>query len=220
MRSLSHDLRTPLNSALGYAIMIEDCIEDDAPKEEIIDCAKNIQTAVQRLVEMLDKSTQLAHITAGNIDIHSTKISFSDLLEKTKASFRKKHNGNPLIIENNVTSHQSVFGDFSLLKQALEELLENALIFKSGKVVFECLVEDEHIYLTIADDGRGFDDEQREQLLSPFKQSRDAKSLGAGCGVGWNIAEGLIKLHKGKLTIKNNNSGTLIRITLPNPDKL
>jgi|GEM_PF-6719357 len=216
MRSLSHDLRTPLTSALGYALMIEECLEDDEP-EEILDCANNIQIAIHCMVDMLDKTSRLAHIGSGNIQAHPAPLNFRLFFDIVMKELGKRLEGRTLSIMNTVDPDLSIEADLDMMKQVFVEVLENAVLYSPPNS--ECIISYDEDTFVFQDKGRGMDDEAIEKALTPFGQSQDAKSLGAGCGLGINIAKGLIETHKGQFLIESSvGFGTSIKICLQQSD--
>ena len=99
--------------------------------------------------------------------------------------------------------------DFGLLRQALGNLVDNALRHEPDgqRVVIRGRAEAGSIRLEVVNHGPTIPAEERERIMEPFYQSRDGRSVMGGVGLGLAIAHGIVAVHDGALTVADTPGG-------------
>ncbi|NMB51615.1 MAG: HAMP domain-containing histidine kinase, partial [Bacteroidales bacterium] len=123
-------------------------------------------------------------------------------------------------IINDNTTNPNVWLDSEQMTQVLTNLIKNAVdaMPRGGKI--DMILEDtlSDVTIIVKDTGTGVKEEDRAKMFEPFYTT---KSLGHGTGLGLATAYGIVKMHKGKITVESNNdpakgqTGTSFKIVLP-----
>lgn len=148
-----------------------------------------------------------------NPDVSTQKpIDINECIHQSKRLISNQTIGD-LKVQLKLGEVPSIAGSPILLTQAISNILTNALEAKpkSGTVFIESKLKDDHIYITIKDDGVGIPKDQLENIFRPFSTSDQTKK-----GLGLNIAESIVHQHQGHIFIKSKPAeGTIVTIELP-----
>src|SRR5215208_490794 len=203
----AHELRTPIQSIMGYAEMLKSFPEKTSTY------VQPIERNAQRLYKLIQDILDITKIESGNLAL--TKTHF-DLQEKINNVIKdlttaKKIDG----INQNVqfvfhpNDSVKVFADKERIYQVISNLIRNAAKFTNGKeakieIILEKIKEDkkELISVKIKDNGTGIDPEILPRLFSKFT----TKSEFGGTGLGLYISKKIIEAHDGTIRGYNNNN--------------
>jgi signal transduction histidine kinase len=211
--SVSHDLRAPLRSIDGYSrVLIEDYGEklDDEGKRTLKVIMKNA-LKMGHLIDDLLAFSRLGklNVTKVNLDMNSL---IRGVVEEFKAQYRKEAtiNINPLL---------SVQGDRSMLKQALGNLIGNALKYSMKKeqsiVEIGSFAENDSVVYFVKDNGAGFDMQYYDKLFGVFQRLHSANEF-EGTGVGLALVHRIITKHGGKVWAEGKiDEGATFYFSLP-----
>jgi light-regulated signal transduction histidine kinase (bacteriophytochrome) len=193
--SVSHDLRTPLQSVLGFSeLLVERChAQLDGRSKQYLQC---LQEGCYRMVQLIEDMLMLSRIKRTEmakemVDLSALAKSISSTLALTQPSRRVTF----VIAEGLVTT-----GDAGLLRVALENLLGNAWKFTSKKqrarIEFG-RAENPPIYF-VRDNGAGFDMAYANKLFSAFQRLHNASEF-PGTGIGLATVQRIITRHGGRI---------------------
>jgi len=215
---MSHDLRTPLNSLLGYVQILQR--KEDFPAKylnEIKIMGKSSEYLLSLINDLLDLTKIESNKLELNIDVFNTNDFlnpivelFSQQAQKQKISFRYEVEGDLPF---------SLLGDENRLRRILSNLLDNAFKFtKQGHVALTVRYQESVFILKIEDTGCGINEENLHAIFEPFNQF-SRKSDNDGVGLGLYISRYLVELMQGALSITSQlNRGTTCSLTLPLPE--
>ena len=121
---------------------------------------------------------------------------------------------------NDLTTNSDALLDSEQMMQVLTNLIKNAFDAMPAGGQIDIKLEDtlSDIIITISDTGTGIREEDRSKIFEPFFTT---KSIGQGTGLGLATTYGIVKMHKGQITVESNNNpakgptGTSFRIVLP-----
>jgi signal transduction histidine kinase len=195
--SVSHDLRTPINSVIGFSrILYEDYSDvlDEEGKSMVI----RIINSGLRMNELIDDMLSLSKVSRQ--EIQRTVINLSKLAEDYIAELMES---DP---ERNITifiqPSMIISGDEKLIKMALQNLLRNSWKFSSktpdAHIEMGSFIENKENIFFVRDNGAGFDMKFAEKLFEPFKRLHSDKDF-PGTGIGLAIVERVIKKHGGRI---------------------
>lgn len=219
--TMSHELRTPLNSVIGFSELIANMKDRQLTDEQVIEYATHIHESAGHLLNVINDILNLSKIQSGRIQLQPAVFELKDLVMKTVAMLAPKAEKKGVKITARVESQiHEVIADRVKFRQVLINLIDNAIKYTRGPgtVGLSCEALDEkNIRLLIVDTGIGMDERELELARIPFGQVDSSHSrLVEGTGLGLPIAEELIKLHGGTMTILSaKNIGTEIEVILP-----
>jgi signal transduction histidine kinase len=208
----AHELRTPIQSIMGYAEMIKSFPEKTSTY------VQPIERNAQRLYKLIHDILDITKIESGNLVLKKTEF---DLQEKINNVIKdlttaKKIDGinqNVQFVFHPPNDTFKVFADKERIYQVISNLIRNAAKFTSGdeakiEIILEKVKNDkkenEWISVKIRDNGTGIDPEILPRLFSKFT----TKSEFGGTGLGLYISKKIIEAHGGIIRGYNNNNNT------------
>lgn len=214
MTSLSHDVKTPLASLVGYLEAIENRIVSGGEKEEYIRIAFDKAQHLKHFVENLFEWVKL---DAGEQIFHFENFDLNELSRNIMADWVPILESSNFEYEIDIPEIEYALPiDPNAYTRILNNLLQNVITHSRGdKVVLSILESDEKAQITIKDNGKGISPDDLPHIFERMYQCDHSRS-GKGNGLGLSIAKELVSAHKGKITATSNlGSGTTFTISLP-----
>ncbi len=211
--SVSHDVKTPLSSMMGYMEMW-DSEERNEDKKRQLQSARNsgkhILTMLTNLLEfsrLQQNSAKLLHSQFNLIELMDDIIRmFQPLTEEKSLSLK---------FENRASSPLYVETDYTLLKQILTNVISNAVKYTLQGGVTVRLENEGPLVFTITDSGIGMDINEIPGMFKPFSRMQNPLKA-EGSGFGMYVTKGLIDLLKGTIEVTSEKGkGTSVTIALP-----
>lgn len=207
--SISHDLKTPLTSIIGYADLIRE--EDDEVtikryNEKISNKAMHIKDILSMFDDYLvnyDKTPlNLSEITIRDI-VNSLNNDYKIELENNNIKFKVITK-----IRNDI-----IRVDVLKLKRIFSNLISNAIryIDKDGEIIIEIEKVDNKYRFIVSDNGIGVDDKIIDKIFNPFYTTDKSRKIS---GLGLSICHEFVEMHKGEIRAYNNN-GLTIEFDIP-----
>jgi len=216
LANMSHDIRTPLNSIIGFGEILSQTHLDDEQKEFI----HYIRTSSRSLLDLINDILDFSRIESGKFDLDEIDFDLSvtiDCIINTMALGSKQK-------ELELISYLSpdvipfVNGDPGRLRQILVNLMDNAIKFtQKGKVVLECkrIYEKEDdsakgqtLLFSVKDTGIGIPEDKQEMIFESFTQADGGTTRKyGGTGLGLSISSQLVKMMGGRLHLKSPPDG-------------
>ncbi|NCS81964.1 MAG: hypothetical protein AUJ54_00140 [Ignavibacteria bacterium CG1_02_37_35] len=216
---VSHDLRTPFSSILGFTdILLND---DEITAEESKQYIGYIQESAQSMLALVNSLLDWTRLQTGRIRFEPAKI---DLFEHVKkaleavAGFAIKKG---ITLQNLVTDEINVFADKSLLSQIFGNLLSNALKFtKSGGTIAINFAQSDvprFIEIWVNDTGTGISKENLSKVFDVDAKFTSEGTAGEkGTGLGLSLVKEIVEKHGGKIWVESKvGKGTTFKFTLP-----
>lgn len=223
INTVTHDLRSPLNTVIGYSDLLEKT-ELNTKQKHYLDHLKKSSDYILHLVnDLLD----LSKLNAGKMIIEELPFSPKKIIENTISSVipvYDKKNLEIFILSDDELKKQYL-GDPFRIKQILTNLVSNAYKFTDeGSITVESKIISEvedsskkQLVITVKDTGIGITKEQQNSIFEPFSQgdNNTEKNYG-GFGLGLAITKIIIKLLNGKITLDSDlDEGSEFTIFIP-----
>ena len=215
----SHELRSPLNSIIGFSDLLASPRED-LPPQTAKEFMQNINTSGKHLQQIINDILDLSKIEAGQMDLHLATYPvgyFRDAVERVLAVPVKEKG---IRLEFDLTPEiDEIVVDQTRLKQILINLVSNAVKFShpAGCVQITLRREEHDLAFTVADQGIGIRPEELAHLFKPFRQAASGKEMNReGVGLGLAIVKRLVELHGGMVWAESEfGGGTKISFRIP-----
>lgn len=214
---VSHDLRTPLTSMLGYAELlalgIPEALGDGSLKQ-----VERIQAAGRHLLYLIEQLTEFARLDTGKDEVRAGEVDAGALIRDVAELVE------PLALDRGLTlrvesspSAIPIETDPGKLRRILVNLAGNAVKFtESGCVVLEVQPTDTHVLFGVRDTGVGIRSEHVEKIFIPFWQVTRGDRVGGGAGLGLSIVHRLVTLLGGRVSVRSiPDQGSTFTVTLP-----
>jgi two-component system sensor histidine kinase KdpD len=202
LRSVSHDLRTPLVTIRAVTSDLRDgAAYDDNVRDELLDLVGDEADRLDRLVANL---LSLSRIEAGSLAPERQAVPldelFTDRVRKLNRVLRNAH------VQVDVPFTLPLAdADYTLLDQVLTNLLENAARHspEGGVIRVRARARENWIEVSVADQGPGVLPEDAERIFEPFSRGRGSTSS----GVGLAICRAIVEAHGGTISVQGGEGG-------------
>ena len=214
MADASHELRTPLaviRAELDAALRSGDAGPQarEALVAAIAEC--------DRLAQLADDLLVIARTTDGRLALRTEALDARALLEGVGTRFLDRAAGHGRVISVEVDGDVRVDGDPLRLRQALGNLIDNALRHGAGTVALSAHPAEGGVALEVADEGSGFTEAFAGRAFERFARGDEARSAG-GAGLGLAIVRAIAEAHGGRAELVAGRP-TAVRLWLPGPEK-
>ena len=227
---ISHELRTPVNSVVGFYDLLQDDVSRCAPSsEEFGEIFEGLGGSIERCRALVERLTRVSSAMAGQIRSEDEMVLPSDLGETIRAtcegvSLHAKKRDIVIHYPDIISAH--VACPPAALHLIIEEALSNAIKYSPDgeKVYITVETTDGYARIAVRDRGPGISKEYLEDVVEPFFEIQNAdyhstgrfESGAGGLGLGLTIIMSVLKHYHGKLQIDSaSDGGTILTMTLP-----
>ncbi len=220
MGMLAHDLRSPLQVVAGFARILEERLGSRLEGGER-ECLERIRESSLFMRHLVEDALSLAAVQAGRLRLVRRPTDLGRLVRRNVSMNRVLADGKAMTIELSVAddSLPQVDVDPAKVEQVLNNLLSNAIKYSDRGCLIRVAVEpvDNHVRITVADNGRGMSDEELEHLFQPFAHSGALGTAGeTTVGLGLYICRTIVEGHGGRISVDSApGRGSTFAIDLP-----
>ena len=201
MQNLSHELATPLTPITGYLKILQSGKAGSLsePQSRILE---SMQTAAERLSRTIDNLVDFATLESGGYAIHRAEFEPSAVLKAVLDEERPKARARRIELEVIREGQGKGWGDERKLKQAVSNLLDNALKFSphGSHVLLRVSADASRLCFEVYDQGEGLLADEAEKVFDPFFHAdRVGEERAPGAGLGLPVAKQIVEAHGGKI---------------------
>ena len=209
----SHELRTPLTTIRGFAELYS---QGAVSQEETDHAMRRIEQAAMRMGVLVEDLLLLARMDQQR-PLERRPVDLLDLASSARAEFGAAYPDRSIELQVMLADPATITGDALRLRQALDNLLANALQHTAGAVRIELSTQDSTAYLSVSDDGPGLTPEDAERVFERFYRTDESRnSSTGGSGLGLAIVRTLVLAHGGSVDLATSPaSGSTFTLTLP-----
>jgi signal transduction histidine kinase len=206
---VSHELRSPLTSILGWARMLRLCPAiDEEGREHALDVIERNARAQERLVtDLLD----ISRIAARKLRVDKRAVDVTEVVKTCVESLQQEAARREIALEVATPEPLTVLGDADRLRQVTTNLVWNALKFTrpGGHVSVDVELKDGSVLLRVRDDGMGIPAAELPFVFEAFRQGSVASGRRGdrGVGLGLAIVQSLVHEHGGSVRIESEGAG-------------
>lgn len=217
LRSISHDLRTPLTSISGNAdFLMNNATKIDLEKKQEI--YSNIYDDSIWLINLVENILSVTRIENGTMKLNLQTELLDDIINEALKHInrRKKHHQ---IIFTETNDILMVKVDAKLLVQVFINIIDNALKYtpENSQIIISTVRKQNQIAISIADNGKGIPDEAKAKIFDMFfSTNMKVADSRRGMGLGLSLCKSIITAHGGTIIVENNKpQGTIFTFTVP-----
>ena len=214
IHSLTHELKTPITSIGGAVELIDDSMSD----EDRALFLNNISTSNRRMSRLVERMLSLAKLEGLTELVSTAQFDIVPTINRLAQERSPMITSRQIKLKLPEVKHCECVGDKVLLSQAIANLLDNAIGFcaTGGLVELNLEKQDEQIQITVFNQGEPIPDFALEKLYQRFfsmpRPEQDQQST-KSTGLGLSFVKEIMKLHNGKVDIKNTQGGVLATLT-------
>jgi two-component system, OmpR family, sensor histidine kinase KdpD len=213
LRSVSHDLRTPLTAILMAATALD---PTRPTPENVGDVREQVLDAATRLWRLIEKLLDLSVLQAGRAEPRLVWYSIDEVLQEAVEQV-----GETAVFKLSVEPDMPLLrGDPGQLERAFANLLENAARYSDDKPVsVRARAVREKIRILIVDQGPGIPRNEQERIFLPFYRAAEDTRHHPGSGLGLAITRGFLELNGGRISVESvQGRGTSFVVEFPLPE--
>jgi len=207
LSNMSHEIRTPLNAIVGFSEALEEENIPPSAKDEV----KDIISASQSLLEIVNGILDISKIEANKIEIVNIEYDFNQVLKDLVALSKARMGDKPIEFRTNFDKAipSVLYGDQTRVKQIIINLLTNAIKYtKKGYIEFKvsCVIKDDicRLIISVEDTGIGIKKENIDKLFKKFERFDLEQNITIeGTGLGMAITKRLLDLMGGKIVVQS-----------------
>ena len=218
LRNFSHELRTPMSSAITIADVLENDDLHGADREQAFGI---LNKSLNRFVNYIEDITTVSIAQNDSLPLTKTSTNLTELVRQAIKAFTELENP-PKPIYIKTEEIEEIFADIdpNEIKRVLHSILDNAVRYSGDAVHITINVQrmgETRFKLSIADDGFGIPDDEKKTVFIPFVESTETRLETGGKGLGLAVSSAIIKSHdrSGYIEALDNpkGQGTLIEFS-------
>ena len=220
LASVSHEVRTPLNSIIGFSEVLRDELFGDlnARQQRYV---QHIAESGRHLLALINDILDLSKVEAGRMDLELGPVALAELLGKGLTVIRDRASRHEIELHLDLDPQiTSVQADERKVKQIVFNLLSNAVKFTpdGGRVdVALRAIGHDFVQISVYDRGPGVALEDQDRIFEEFEQGgHGVLRAQEGTGLGLTVAKRLVELHGGQIWVHSRpGAGSAFSFTLP-----
>jgi signal transduction histidine kinase len=213
---ISHDLRTPLTSIMGY---LELTLEEGDLTREQRTYLEIVDRNAHRLLRLVNDLLFVARLEAGELDLHASELDLAEIVRQSVAEAEPRAVANGITLTCSAEAVPPVSADRGRILQLLDNLVSNAIKFtpEGGEVRVSVAQANGSVRLEVEDTGIGIAAEEQRRLFERFfRASTASQQQIPGTGLGLYIARAIVDAHGGSISVASKpGKGTAFTIEMP-----
>jgi PAS domain S-box-containing protein len=215
LATLSHELRTPMTSILGW---VQFLLTGGYTPEELDEALRTIEQSGRLQARLIDDMLDVSRIVLGKFQIDLRPVRMADIVEAALTTARPVANEREVKLAAAIEERDSIVqADPSRIQQVIGNILSNAIKFTpAGKqVALEVRRVDSKLRVSVTDEGEGIDPGFLPHVFERLRQGDGPKR--GGLGLGLAIARHIVELHHGEITAESDGLGRGAKFTVTLP---
>lgn len=196
VRFVAHEIRTPLST---MQLALDTSNKQDGLSDLLKQNLASIQEDIQDLNKLMSYFLLYSQSASHELKLKKKSLCLHEWLEK----LIKRYQSSPINITLVDLKNEKMKVNFdpNLLKHVVDNLLTNALKFANKEVMVSLELSNHNVMIHVDDDGPGISREDRANVFQPFVTLNSNQAFGKHIGLGLNIANAIVELHRGSITV-------------------
>ena len=219
LRTMGHELKTPLNAILGFSDLMA-ALADNLKPGQIREYAGLIHQGGANLLKIINQIMDLTKISAGRYDLRRMPVDAGAVLWLARDAYQPRASARGIAIDtDNCPVGLMADADEAVFTAMIHSLLDNAVTFTTGKcITLSAAVTEGGIAVTVEDDGSGLPPHDLARILEPFEHAGhgEGSEHAKGAGLGLTLVKAFAELHGGWLELESElGEGFRATVILP-----
>lgn len=216
IRDISHDLKTPITSILGYSKAISEGVVTSEDEKKIY--LDYIYNKTKRINYLVDELFVFSKLDSPGYKLNLEKQDISEFVRELVALYYIDIEENGFLLDVNIPE-ESIYSiiDTKALERAVGNIIINAIKYNEigTTITVDLIKNDKYVDIIIEDNGCGISHDVIENIFDEFVRADESRKTDGGSGLGLAITKKIINLHNGKLKLySEKNIGTKFSIRL------
>lgn len=215
IHTVSHDLRSPLTSVIGYTELVE---RSGPLNEQQRDFLRRIQDSIQHITSLINDLLDLGSVEVG-IDARREFVQLEGILRYTIEMLHKQIKAKRLKIRTEIApALPALRANPIRLRQVLDNVVGNAIKYSNvnGEVYISIRSEGDQVILQVTDQGPGIPPADQPHIFDKFYRGTNVDSGVEGSGLGLAIVKNIVESHRGRIWVESAvGKGSSFFIVLP-----
>lgn len=210
---VSHELRSPLHTIIGFADLMNEEVAGPLTETQR-DFLMHIRKDSQHLLTLINDVLDVSRIEAGALHINLQSQSLHAAITEAVEAIRPHAEATAVAVRYRLDQDEQVMADPTRLRQVFDNLLSNAVRFTppGGEITIAAEHDDGSVQVTVSDTGIGIPPDEQSRIFDRFYQVGYAKG---GSGLGLAITKQLVEMHGGTISVVSApGKGSQFRFTL------
>lgn len=220
LAKISHDIRAPLNTIIGFAnMMIEEKL-GALGNTRYLEYTKDIRASAEQVLSVVGDMLDLSEVETGRVKLDFQQQSLNETVEKCVSLAQPQANRERIIIRTSLAHHlPPVLADMQALRQIATNLITSSIrLSKAGGqvIVSTALDEKRAVVLRVRDMGRGMSDTEVASTMEPYRPQAITDLVMPESGVDLSLTKALAEANRARFQIRTTlQAGTLIEVAFP-----
>jgi two-component system NtrC family sensor kinase len=214
VHTVSHDLRSPLTSVIGYTELIDRSGSLTDTQREFL---KRIQESVEHITSLINDLLELGSLEAG-LDTRREFVQLDGILNYTLEMLQGQIRAKHITVQTEIDSSLPALRANPIrLRQVFDNLIGNAIKYSHdhGRVAVLMRADDNRIVMRVTDDGPGIPPKDQAHIFDKFYRASNVSSK-SGSGLGLAIVKSIVEAHQGRVWVESiMGKGTSFFVVLP-----
>lgn len=213
VHTVSHDLRSPLTSVIGYTELIDRAGSLTDTQREFL---KRIQDSVQHITSLINDLLELGSLEAG-LDSRREFVQLDGILNYTLEMLQGQIRAKHITVQTDISPLPALRANPVRLRQVFDNLVGNAIKYAPdhGQVVVMMRAEDDQIITRVTDNGPGIPSKDQAHIFDKFYRASNVSSK-SGSGLGLAIVKSIVESHQGRVWVESiMGKGSSFFVVLP-----
>ena len=204
---ISHQTKTPMTNLKMYTALLEENLRAEThmeSREESMEMLREILRQTEKMEFLIQSLTKISRLETNIVEVRPAFQEISALLAEAEAGIRQRAANKEIRIRNIYTGNGSACYDLKWTKEALENILDNAIKYSpcGSEILMSVTEYAMYAAVSVKDRGRGIREEDVPKIFGRFYRAEDVQQE-EGVGIGLYLAREILKKENGYIKVKS-----------------